>query len=275
MGLAVVFPGQGSQEPDMRDRVARIRPDLLDAVTAAVGEDPFPHVEKGTAWAQPAIFAASLAAWTEREAGADAPSWAAGHSLGEVTALTVTGAIEEPDAVRLVVLRGRLMQEAGAGGMLALMGRGAAEQAPDLADAHELSVANDNAPHQVVLSGAREHLPAAAAAAREAGLRAVELPVAGAFHSPLMEPAVAPFRQALEGVAVRPPRIPVFSCVTSAPVDDDVRATLADGIRRPVRWRETVLALHAAGARRFEEVGPGRVLSGLVKRIVPREAARA
>ncbi|HEY2637126.1 MAG TPA: ACP S-malonyltransferase, partial [Solirubrobacteraceae bacterium] len=266
--LAVVFPGQGSQQPDMRDRVAAVRPDLLDALVKALGEDPFPRVDEGTRWAQPAIFAASLAAWSERPADASAPTWAAGHSLGELTALTVTGALEESDAVDLVALRGRLMQEAGPGGMVALLGQGAAEAAPEIAAAHDLSVANDNAPQQVVLSGARENLEPAATAASEAGVRATILPVAGAFHSPLMEPAHEPFRQALQSISVRPPRIPVFSCVTAGPIDD-VRATLADGILKPVRWRETVLALHAAGAQSFEEVGPGRVLAGLIKRIVP------
>lgn len=259
----------------MRERVERVRPDLLDTLAAAVGEDPFSRVEEGTAWAQPAIFAASLAAWSERDDGADAPGWAAGHSLGEITALTVAGALEEADAVRLVAARGRLMQEAAAGGMLAVMGKGAAEQAPEIADAHGLSVANDNAPQQVVLSGEKDRLPAAREAAEEAGLRATELPVAGAFHSPLMEAAVAPFRRELDAVAVQPTDFPVFSCVTAGPVGDDLRDTLAEGIIRPVRWRETVLALHAAGARRFEEVGPGRVLAGLIKRTVPREAARA
>jgi [acyl-carrier-protein] S-malonyltransferase len=274
MSIAVVFPGQGSQERDMRERVAAVRPELLDAVAAAVGDDPFARVEEGTAWAQPAIFAASLAAWSQRAPDAEPPAFAAGHSLGELTALTVAGALEEADAIELVALRGRLMQEAGAGGMLALLGRGAAEAAPGIAAAHDLAVANDNAPQQVVLSGARDRLGPAADAAAQAGLRAAELPVAGAFHSPLMAAAVEPFRRALDAVAVGPPRIPVFSCVTAAPVGD-VRATLAEGIVRPVRWRETVLALHAAGAGSFEEIGPGRVLSGLVKRILPREPARA
>ena len=166
------------------------------------------------------------------------------------------------------------MQEAAAGGMLALMGKGAAEQAPRLAAAHGLTVANDNAPQQVVLSGDKDRLPGAKAAAEEEGLRATELPVAGAFHSPLMAPAVAPFRRELEAVTVHPTRFPVFTCVTAGPIAD-VRATLAEQITRPVRWRETVLALHAAGARRFEEVGPGRVLAGLIKRTVPKETARA
>jgi malonyl CoA-acyl carrier protein transacylase len=273
MSLAVVFPGQGSQEEGMRARVEAARPDLLAPLEEAVGGDPFARVEEGTRWAQPAIFAASLAAWAERDGGADAPEWVAGHSLGEVTALTVAGAMAERDAIELVALRGRLMGAAREGGMVALLGAGASEAAPELAAAHGLAVANDNAPGQVVLSGGVEDLVTVAEAAREHGLRPMELPVAGAFHSPLMAAAVAPFRAALDAVEVREPRIGVVSGVTAEPVGD-VRALLADGIVRPVRWREVVLALRERGADAFEECGPGRVLTALIKRILPREVAR-
>jgi malonyl CoA-acyl carrier protein transacylase len=125
----------------------------------------------------------------------------------------------------------------------------------------------------VVLSGARAALPGAAAAAEEAGLRAVELPVSGAFHSPLMTPAVREFAAALERVELSEPRVPVLSAVTAAPFED-VRAQLVQALTMPVRWRETVLALHARGVERFVEVGPGRVLSGLIKRTL-REAELA
>jgi [acyl-carrier-protein] S-malonyltransferase len=273
MSLAVVFPGQGSQQEGMRARVEAARPDLLGPLADAVGEDPFARVEEGTQWAQPAIFAASLAAWAERDAEAEDPDWLAGHSLGELTALTVAGALAEDDAIELVALRGRLMGAAREGGMIALLGPGASEAADELAAAHGLAVANDNAPGQVVLSGRREGLATVAEAAREHGLRPMDLPVAGAFHSPLMADAVAPFRTALDAVEVRDTQIPVVSGVTAEPVDD-VRAVLADGIVRPVRWREVVLELHARGAEAFEECGPGRVLAALIKRIVPREVAR-
>jgi len=245
MTTAVLFPGQGSQEPDMRDRVAAARPDLLDALEAAVGCDPFARVEDGTAWAQPAIFAACLAAWAEREPGAEPPAWLAGHSLGELTALTVAGALGERDAIALVALRGRLMQNAPEGGMLAVMRTGAAEAAPALAAEHGLSVANDNAPMQVVLSGPLDALPAASEAAAAAGLKPMDLPVAGAFHSPLMEPAVVPFRAALDDVVIHAPGIPVLSCVTLAPVEGPggVRDVLANGIVRPARFREAMLDL--------------------------------
>jgi [acyl-carrier-protein] S-malonyltransferase len=264
---AVLFPGQGSQTPEMRDDVARVRPELLEMAAAAVGEDPFPRAEEGTKFAQPAIFCASLAGWS----ALSAPDcqYMAGHSLGELAALVAAGALGERDGLELVALRGRLMQEAGEqagdGGMLALLGTGAADHAPALAESNELSVANDNSPQQVVLSGARSALPAAAAEAKKLGLRAMELPVTGAFHSPMMASAVPEFTAALERVRIEPGRVTVLSAVTAAPFDD-ARAQLAQALTMPVRWRETMLALRELGAERFVEVGPGRVLTGLVKR---------
>lgn len=268
---ALLFPGQGSQTPDMREQVAQVRPDLLALAAEAVGEDPFARVEEGTRWAQPAILCASLAGWTAL--GRPSAGWMAGHSLGELGALIASGSLGELDGVRLVALRGALMQEAGEatgdGAMLAVMGPGAAEAAGEIAERHGLAVANDNAPHQVVLSGSKSALPDAAASAADHGLRAMELPVAAAFHSPAMAGAVERFRAALAEVDIRPPRVPVVSGVTAQPVED-VRGCLADGLTMPVRWREAVLTLHALGARRFVEVGPGRVLTGLVKRTLPR-----
>jgi malonyl CoA-acyl carrier protein transacylase len=251
----------------MRDTVARTRPDLLSLVTELVGEDPFPRAEEGTNFAQPAIFCASLAGWAAL--GRPEGDLMAGHSLGELGALVAAGVLSERDGLRLVVLRGRLMQEAGEragdGGMIALLGAGAAEQADALADAHGLAVANDNSPGQIVLSGAKAALPGAAGAAKELGLRAMELPVTGAFHSPMMEAAVAEFASALESVELHEPRVPVLTAVTAEPFDD-VRLRLAEGLTRPVRWRETMLELQRLGADRFVEVGPGRVLTGLAKR---------
>jgi malonyl CoA-acyl carrier protein transacylase len=193
----------------------------------------------------------------------------AGHSLGELAALVAAGSLSERDGLALVALRGRLMQEAGDhagdGGMLALLGAGAADHARELAEAHGLSVANDNSPQQVVLSGARSLLPGAAAAAKELGLRAIELPVTGAFHSPMMASAVPEFSAALELVEFREPHVTVLSAVTAAPFAEP-RRRLAEALTSPVRWRETLLALHELGTERFVEVGPGRVLTGLVKR---------
>jgi acyl transferase domain-containing protein len=252
----------------MRDTVAEVRPDLLSLAEQIVGEDPFARLEEGTKFAQPAIFCASLAGW--EALGRPPGDFMAGHSLGELAALVAAGWLDERDGLELVALRGRLMQEsgerAGDGGMLALMGRGAADHAVELAEAHGLSLANDNSPQQVVLSGDRAGFQAASAAAEELGLRAVELPVTGAFHSPMMAEAVPPFAAALERVQVTPPeRVTVFSAVTAAPFED-VRRQLAQALTMPVRWREMLLAMHEGGAERFIEVGPGRVLTGLVKR---------
>jgi len=263
---AVLFPGQGSQTPDMRAAVQRRAPELLERVVALVGEDPFPRVGESTRFAQPAIFCASWAGWLELEE--EVPFAAAGHSLGELAALAAAGVLAVDDALELVVLRGRLMAEADdRGTMLALL-RGEPEDAAAVAAEAGVTVANDNAPGQTVLSGDRDALERARAVARERGLRAMPLGVAGAFHSPSMAAAVAPFRAALDAVTVRAPRFPVFSCATAAPFTDP-RAELAAALTRPVRWRETVLALHAAGATRFVETGPGDVLSKLVARIVP------
>jgi [acyl-carrier-protein] S-malonyltransferase len=264
MGLkATLFPGQGSQTPEMREVVADLRPDLLERVADAVGEDPFPRVEEGTEFAQPAIFVASLAGWASL--GRPGGDFMAGHSLGELAALVAAGALTEADGIELVALRGRLMGQAQPGGMLALLGAGAVEHANELAEAHGLSVANDNSPQQVILSGPREALPRAAEHAEELGLRHKQLPVTGAFHSPMMASAVPEFAAALEQVSFRPPRVPVLSAVTAMPFEDP-REPLAQALTVSVRWREVVLALHERGVEEFVEVGPGRVLTGLVKR---------
>lgn len=260
---AILFPGQGSHSPDMRDTVARVRPELLEQVLRRVGEDPFLRAQESTRFAQPAIFCASLAGWAEM--GQPAGDMMAGHSLGELTALVAAGAISEPDGLELVAVRGELMARAGEGGMLALLGPGAAESASKLAATHGLSVANDNCPTQVVLSGPIGALPAAAQDAAERRLRTMDLPVSGAFHSPMMAAAVPQFAAALAGVDIKSPRVPVLSAVTAQPFDD-VPRLLAEALTKPVRWRETMLEAQRLGAERFVEVGPGRVLTGLVKR---------
>jgi [acyl-carrier-protein] S-malonyltransferase len=262
---AVLFPGQGSQTPEMRDLVARVAPDLLDRVIELVGDDPFARADESTRFAQPAIFCASLAGF---DALGLQPGVAAGHSLGELGALAAAGVLDRDAALELVVLRGRLMAEADdTGSMLALVGA-TEEEAREIAEHAGVIVANDNAPGQVVLSGTRENLARAEEDARDHGRRALPLNVAGAFHSPLMEPAVQPFREALDAVELHEPRFPVVSCATTKPFED-VRAELAAALTSPVRWRETMLALHEAGATRFVEVGPGKVLARLGKRILP------
>jgi malonyl CoA-acyl carrier protein transacylase len=252
----------------MRDHVAQVRPDLLALAVEVIGEDPFLRVDEGTAYAQPAIFCASLAGFSAL--GCPQADFFAGHSLGELGALVAAGAISELDGLALVSLRGRLMQDAGEhagdGGMIALVGADAAARAGDLAAAHGLAVANDNSPQQVVLSGPRQALAGAEEAASQAGLRALILPVTGAFHSEMMASAAAPFAAALAEVAVHEPQYgTVISAVTAEPFAD-VRGQLVEALTSPVRWREVMLSLHRSGAERFVEVGPGRVLTGLAKR---------
>lgn len=269
---ALLFPGQGSQTAEMRDDVAAARPDLLALACDVIGDDPFARVDDGTRYAQPAIYCASVVGFERLHAAGVRGVAYAGHSLGEVAALVAAGALSAEDGLRLVATRGRLMQEsgerAGDGSMLALLGKGAADHAPAIAEAAGLTVANDNAPNQVVLSGAKDAFAVAGEAAREEGLRAVPLPVTGAFHSPAMAGARPQLEAALAAIDFQPPAVTVVSSITTAPFDD-VRTRLADALTMPVRWRETLLALRADGIERFVETGPGTVLAGLVKRTIP------
>ena len=265
---AMLFPGQGSQTTDMREIVERSRPDLLEVATEEVGPDLFERAADGTRWAQPAIYCASLAGWEQLRERVS-PDLMAGHSLGEIGALVAAGALEAEDGLRLVAARGRLMQEAaeetGDGGMIAVRARGDRTPIHEVAEATGLSVANDNAPDQLVLSGANDALDTAEAELAERKVRAKRLPVAGAFHSPLMQPAVEPFRQLVDEVEVREPRVPVLSCVTAEPFDD-IRTRLVEAITSPVRWLEVMQELERRGAGSFVETGPGRVLTNLVRK---------
>jgi [acyl-carrier-protein] S-malonyltransferase len=271
---ALLFPGQGSQNAEMREQVERACPDLLEQAIDELGVDPFEHVDDGTAFAQPALYCASLAGWT----AADRPpaAFMAGHSLGELAALVAAGSLDESDGLSLAVIRGRVMQDAAAsgpqGGMLAALGNG--DQALAVAERLGLTVANDNAPGQLVLSGPRDALKTARAELKATGLRTIPLRVQGAFHSPAMAAAVPEFRAALDGVELDEPQVPVVSSTTARPFDD-IRARLADALVRPVRWREALIALHEAGVRRFVETGPGTVLTGLVRRTLDAVDARA
>ena len=262
---ALLFPGQGSQTSDMRETVERATPELLEQAIASLGSDPFERIDEGTAFVQPALYCASLAGW----AAASRPGAAlmAGHSLGELAALAAAGSLSESDGLEIAIVRGRLMQEAAergpSGGMLAVLGKG--EGAPAIARRLRLTVANDNAPGQVVLSGPDEMLEAAIPRLKEAGLRTMRLRVQGSFHSPAIAPAVPAFRAALAEVEVSAPRVPVISGTTALPFDD-VRRRLTEALVSPVRWRETLLRLHELGARRYVETGPGSVLTGLVRR---------
>jgi [acyl-carrier-protein] S-malonyltransferase len=264
----LLFPGQGSQTPNMREVVERHRPDLLEQAFREVGDDLFERASDGTRWAQPAIFCAALAGWEQLRASTNAELMA-GHSLGEIAALVAAEAISAEDGLRLVAARGRLMQEAaeetGDGGMIAVRARGDREPVHEVAEQTGLSIANDNAPDQLVLSGATAALDEAEAALTERKVRAKRLPVAGAFHSPLMEPAVEPFRAIVGDVEIAKPGVPVYSCVTAEPFDD-IPARLVEALTSPVRWLDVMRALEAAGSRRYIETGPGKVLAGLVRK---------
>jgi [acyl-carrier-protein] S-malonyltransferase len=282
--VALLFPGQGSQTPDMRDTVERRRPDLLELAYAEVGSDLFERAGDGTRWAQPAIYCAALAGAEElRAEGRDGEpvdaDVMAGHSLGEITALVAAGALSAEDGLRLVAARGRFMQEAaeetGDGSMTAVRAKeGNREVIAEVAAANDVAIANDNAPDQLVLSGALDALDRAEAELKERGVRSKRLPVAGAFHSPLMEPAVEPFRAVVETVEFAEPRVPVYSCVTAEPFDD-VPAQLVRALTEPVRWLEVVRALDARGVTEFVETGPGGVLTNLVKKALAKESAGA
>lgn len=270
---ALLLPGQGSQVPDMRDDVAAFAPELLDRACELVGEDPFARVGDSTRFAQPAIFCASVAGWRRLEPAMQTPLATAGHSLGELAALVAADAIDAGVALELVVLRGRLASEVRTGTMLALLGA-PEERAQELAAEHGVVVANVNAPGQLVLSGPDVALDVLAAQARAEGFKALELGVAGAFHSPAMQPAVAPFAAALRRIAWREPAFTVLSGATARPMTDPARE-LAEALTAPVRWMETVRALVALGADDFVEPGPGRVLTKLLRRILTEQPTHA
>ncbi|MDQ3935061.1 MAG: ACP S-malonyltransferase [Actinomycetota bacterium] len=263
---AFVFPGQGSQTADMRESVRRACPHLLDLALSCVGDDPFECYDQGTRFLQPAMYCASVAAWVEL--GAPDAECLTGHSMGEISALVAAGSLTVEEGLELVAARARLMQLAAdaateEGGMLAVaLGL---DEAEPFAERWGLTVANDNAPAQVVLSGPRPVLTEARDEAKSMRVAAKILPVRGALHSPAMEPAVEAFQRAVRKVDFSPPRLPVYSCVTAEPFDD-IPKELVDSLTHCVRWREIVLRIKERGVSRFVEVGPGRVLTGLIRR---------
>jgi [acyl-carrier-protein] S-malonyltransferase len=236
------------------------------------GFDPFERLAEGTRFQQPAIFLCSVAAWDLwREQSPDEVAdvrAAAGHSLGEYAALVAAGVLAFEDAIGLVAERAAAMADAGdrnPGSMVAMLG-GDDHAIRALATRLGLTIANDNAPGQLVLSGATDAVAQAEELARdETGARARRLDVSAAFHSPLMEPAATRLAAALAQVEIQPAAFPVYANGSAAPFKD-VRRELSENLLRAVRWRETMLALRAAGIDRYVEHGPGAVLTGLVKR---------
>ncbi len=293
--LAYVFPGQGSQAVGMGRALAAASPaaaDVFAQADEAIGEPLARLAWEGpaealdlTVNAQPALLAASIAflrALEERRAAAGlaplAPAFAAGHSMGQYSALVAAGVVSLADGVRLVRERGRLMQACGEGhpgAMAAIIGL-PDERLADLVAAGSahgtFGIANRNSPGQVVVSGVRPAVEAAAAAARGLGAkRAVVLPVSVAAHSPLMAEAAAGMRAILADVAFHDPRLPLVANADAAPLTtaDACRAELVHHLTTGVDWIAAVRAMSAAGVTRFVEVGPGRVLSGLIRRIAP------
>ncbi|WP_294328682.1 ACP S-malonyltransferase [uncultured Sphingomonas sp.] len=287
-----IFPGQGSQSVGMGAALAAASPyarEVFQEVDEALGQNLFRLMTEGpdadlllTENAQPAIMANAIATLRvlEREGGirlADKADFVAGHSLGEYTALCAARALDLSTTARLLKLRGQAMQAAvpvGEGAMAALLGADLAKAqalAEAAAEGEVCTVANDNDPSQVVISGAKAAIDRAIPLAKEMGIkRAVVLPVSAPFHCPMMQPAADAMAAALADVALSAPVVPVYANVTAAPVADPetIRALLVEQVTGMVRWRESVLAMQDAGVSDFVELG-GKVLGAMVKRIAP------
>ncbi len=297
MGLALVFPGQGAQAVGMGRALADRWPAaraVFDEVDDALGERLSAKIWEGdadtltlTANAQPALMATSLAALRALEAEGFAiggAAFVAGHSLGEYSALAAAGALGIGDAARLLRLRGRAMQEAvpvGVGAMAALLGldlEAARAVAAEAAQGEVCAAANDNDPAQVVISGHAAAVARAMEIAKARGARrAVALPVSAPFHCALMAPAAEAMRTALDEVAMQAPVPPVVCNVTARAEDDPdtIRDLLVAQVTGAVRWRESVAWMADQGVTAFWEIGAGKALSGMIRRIDKNAAVRS
>ncbi|MEW6142195.1 MAG: ACP S-malonyltransferase [Chloroflexota bacterium] len=283
--VAYVFPGQGSQAVGMgrdlferspaacavfeeADRILNI------PISKLCFEGPAEEVLK-TVNVQPAVLTVSIACLraAQESGGLPAPAFTAGHSLGEYTALVAVKALSFSDGLKLVRERGRLMQAAGEqnpGGMLALLG--VELQAAEELCAHSgCYVANINCPGQIVISGGSEAISKARETAKTRNIKAVPLKVSGAFHSPLMEPALPGLQMALASVSLKDPVVPVISNVTAEPIvsASPIRDELLAQLNNRVQWQKSVEHMTSASVTTFLEIGPGEVLSGLIKRTSP------
>jgi [acyl-carrier-protein] S-malonyltransferase len=289
-GHSALFPGQGSQFEGMADPWAAhpAARAILDEASSAMGRDVVAGCRDAAALAttefvQPALLACDLAAFHVLEAEGVSFIGVAGHSLGEFAALVAAGVVPFGDALDLVVVRGAAMQRAGEerpGAMTALLGVGAEDAAALCEEARRddvLVVANENSPAQSVISGSVSAIERAEALAKERKVRAIRLRVAGAFHSPLMEPARAAIDERIDAIDFSAPRLPVAENVVGALVSEpaELRSLLKRHVISPVRWESSVRALADAGTTSFLEAGPGDVLTKLIRRIVPDAAARA
>ncbi len=288
MPIAIVFPGQGSQSVGMMKGFAgdaAVEATFREAL-AVSGIDYWSMAEQGpadvlnqTVNTQPLMLVAGVACWRAwRARGGSMPAWFAGHSLGEYSALVAAGSLQFEDALPLVRLRAQAMQEAvpeGIGGIAAILGLDDAKLAALCADAAAGEVvepANLNSPGQVVIAGHRAAVERAMALAKERGAkRAVMLPMSAPSHCSLMAPAAGRLRARLALIEVRAPLVPVVHNRCAAPLEDPagIREALVEQLDHPVRWIETVQFLAARGVERIIECGPGKVLTGLCKRIVP------
>lgn len=297
MSRAFVFPGQGAQTIGMGKALADAYPAaraVFEEVDAALGETLSEIIWSGdiaeltlTANAQPALMATSLAAMraleTEGVQVSDA-QFVAGHSLGEYSALAAAGALDISDAARLLRIRGRAMQDAvavGEGAMAALLGLDfdtVSQIASEAAQGEVCQAANDNDPAQVVVSGHRQAVERAIDLAKARGAkRALLLPVSAPFHCALMQPAADKMAAALAEVALKAPRVPLVANVRAEAVQDpeDIRKLLVAQVTGSVRWRESVTWMTGQGVSEFWEIGAGKALSGMIKRISREALARS
>ena len=297
MSRAYVFPGQGAQAIGMGKALALAYPAakaVFDEVDEALSQNLSTLIWDGdietltlTANAQPALMATSIAALRALEGEGmeiGQPAYVAGHSLGEYSALCAAGALGLADTARLLRIRGRAMQEAvpvGVGAMAALLGLDfatATEVAAEAAQGEVCQAANDNDPAQVVVSGHRAAVERALEIAKAKGAkRAILLPVSAPFHCALMAPAAEVMAGALAKVRIAAPRVPVVANVRAEAVTDPdlIRRLLIEQVTGPVRWRESVVWMAAAGVTEFWEIGAGKALSGMIRRIARDAVTRA
>ncbi|PKP71334.1 MAG: [acyl-carrier-protein] S-malonyltransferase [Alphaproteobacteria bacterium HGW-Alphaproteobacteria-4] len=297
MTRAFVFPGQGAQAIGMGRALAEAYPAaraVFDEVDAALGEKLSALIWEGsadalqlTANAQPALMATSIAAMRALAAegvAVTSAAFVAGHSLGEYSALCAAGALSLADTARLLRLRGRAMQAAvpvGIGAMAALLGldfEATEAVAAEAAQGEVCQAANDNDPAQVVVSGHKAAVERALDIAKARGAkRAILLPVSAPFHCALMQPAAEAMAEALADVVIAAPAVPLVANVRAAAVSDPalIRALLVEQVTGSVRWRESVLWMASQGVTEFVEVGAGKALSGMIRRIVKEAECRA
>ncbi|MCR9884564.1 ACP S-malonyltransferase [Vibrio alginolyticus] len=293
--FAIVFPGQGSQAVGMLAELGEqydvVKQTFAEA-SDALGYDLWALVQNGPAEdlnetfrTQPALLASSVAIWRVwQEFGLEQPANLAGHSLGEYSALVCAGVIDFKEAIKLVELRGQLMQEAvpaGTGAMYAIIGLAddaIAKACEDAAQGEVVSPVNFNSPGQVVIAGSKDAVERAGALCKEAGAkRALPLPVSVPSHCALMKPAAEKLAVALESIEFNSPQLPVINNVDVVAETDPakIKDALVRQLHSPVRWTETVELMHEQGVENLLELGPGKVLTGLTKRIVKTLTAAA